>query len=48
MRSLVENLYQTKEELLQRLQATINEKRGSDGDKALLSNDIQSYQRNLL
>lgn len=48
MRSLVENLDQTKEELLQRLQVTMNEKRGTDGDKALLANDIQSYQRNLL
>ena len=39
---------QTKEDLLKKLQASISEKRGSEGDKALLSNDIQHYQRQLL
>ncbi len=48
MKSLVENLDQTKEELLQRLQATINEKRGTENNKAVLTNDIQQYQRDLL
>jgi hypothetical protein len=41
MRSLVENLDSTKEELLQRLQSTMSEKRGTDGDRAVLANDIQ-------
>ena len=48
MKSLVENLDSTKEELLQRLQATMNEKRGTDGDRAILANDIQMYQRSLM
>jgi chromosome segregation ATPase len=48
MKSLVENLDQTKEELLQRLQATITEKRGTENNKAVLANDIQQYQRDLL
>lgn len=48
MRSLIENLDQTKEELLQRLQKTMSEKRGTDGDIAILANDIQQYQTNLM
>lgn len=47
LKSLVENLDSTKEELLQRLQATMTEKRGGDGDRAVLMNDIQQYQRDL-
>lgn len=43
MKSLVTNLDQTKEELLQRLQATMSEKRGTDNNKAVLVNDIQQY-----
>jgi predicted RNase H-like nuclease (RuvC/YqgF family) len=26
----------------------MNEKRGTDGDKAMLANDIQQYQKNLM
>ena len=43
MRSLVENLDQTKEELLVKLQSTMQEKRGTDENKALLANDIQHF-----
>ena len=48
MRSLVENLDQTKDELLQRLQSTMTDKRGGESEKAVLMNDIQSYKRDLL
>jgi hypothetical protein len=40
MKALCENLDSTKEELLQRLQLTMTEKRGTDSDKAVLQNDI--------
>lgn len=48
LRSLVENLDATKEELLQRLQNTMTDKRGGDSEKAVLLNDIQSYKRDIL
>ena len=48
MRSLVENLDQTKDELLQRLQSSMTDKRGGESEKAVLLNDIQSYKRDLL
>ena len=48
MRSLVENLDQTKDELLQRLQSTMTDKRGGESEKAVLMDDIQSYKRDLL
>lgn len=48
MRSLVENLDSTKDELLQRLQNSVTEKRGGEGEKAVLLNDIRSYKRDIL
>lgn len=48
LRSLVENLDTTKDELLAKLQSALTEKRGGDGEKAVLMNDIQSYKRELL
>ena len=48
MRSLVENLDHTKDELLQRLQQTMTTSRGGETDKAVLVNDIQAYKRELL
>ena len=48
MRSLVENLDHTKDELLQRLQQTMTTSRGGENEKAVLINDIQSYKRELL
>lgn len=48
MRSLVENLDHTKDELLQRLQQTMTTSRGGESEKAVLMNDIQSYKRELL
>ena len=48
MRSLVENLDQTKDELLQRLQSSVTEKRGGESEKAVLLNDIQTYKREIL
>ena len=48
MRSLVENLDHTKDELLQRLQQTMTTSRGGENEKAVLLNDIQSYKRELL
>ena len=40
MRSLVENLDHTKDELLQRLQQTMTTSRGGENEKAVLLNDI--------
>lgn len=40
LRSLVENLDSTKDELLAKLQSALSEKRGGDGEKAVLFNDI--------
>lgn len=48
MRSLVENLDHTKDELLQRLQQTVTTSRGGENEKAVLLNDIQTYKRELL
>jgi len=48
LRSLVENLDSTKDELLAKLQSALSEKRGGDGEKAVLFNDIQTYKRELL
>ena len=48
LRSLVENLDQTKDELLQRLQASVHDKRGGESDKAVLLNDMQTYKREIL
>jgi len=48
MRSLVENLDQTKDELLNRLQNTMTDKRGGESEKAVLVNDIGTYKRELL
>jgi len=48
MKTLVQNLDQTKEELLQRLQSTMSEKRGSENNRAVLSSDIQQYQRDII
>lgn len=48
MRSLVENLDQTKDELLQRLQNSMTDKRGGESEKAVLINDMQTYKRELL
>jgi len=48
MRSLVENLDHTKDELLQRLQQTMTTSRGGENEKAVLVNDIQAYKRELL
>ena len=48
MRSLVENLDHTKDELLQRLQQTMTTNRGGESEKAVLMNDIQSYKREIL
>ena len=47
MRSLVENLDHTKDELLQRLQQTMTNSRGGENEKAVLLNDIQAYKREL-
>ena len=44
----MESLDQTKEELLQRLQHSMTDKRGGENDKAVLMNDIQTYKRELL
>ena len=48
MRSLVENLDHTKDELLQRLQQTMTNNRGGENEIAVLQNDIQTYKRELL
>ena len=48
MRSLLENLEQTKDELLNRLTSQTQDKRSGDSEKALLVNDIENYQRDLL
>ena len=48
MRSLVENLDQTKDELLQRLQQSMTTSRGGETEKAVLLNDIAGYKRELL
>lgn len=48
MRSLVENLDHTKDELLQRLQVTMTTSRGGENEKAVLLNDIQCYKRELV
>jgi chromosome segregation ATPase len=48
MRSLLENLEQTKDELLNRLSNSTTEKRSGDNEKALLLNDMQNQQRDLL
>ena len=48
MRSLIENLDHTKDELLQRLQLTMTNNRGGENEKAVLLNDIQVYKRDLL
>lgn len=48
LRSLVENLDSTKEELVKRLQNTNKEKIGEEQDKAVLMNDIQNYKKELL
>ena len=48
MRSLIENLDHTKDELLQRLQTTMTNNRGGENEKAVLLNDIQVYKRDLL
>lgn len=45
MRSLVENLDSTKEELVKRLQNTNKEKKDEEQDKAVLLNDIANYKR---
>ena len=47
MRSLIENLDHTKDELLQRLQQTVTTSRGGENERAVLVNDIQSYKREL-
>ena len=48
MKVLCQNLDQTKEELLSKLQATIGEKRGSDSEKAVLQQDMAVYQRQIV
>ena len=48
MRSLVENLDHTKDELLQRLQQTMTTSRGGENEKAVLLNDIQTYKKEIL
>ena len=40
MRSLIENLDHTKDELLQRLQQTVTTSRGGENERAVLMNDI--------
>ena len=40
MRSLVENLDHTKDELLQRLQQTMTNNRGGENEISVLTNDI--------
>jgi uncharacterized protein YoxC len=44
MRSLVENLDSTKEELLKRLQNSTKETQDELSDKAILANDLQNYK----
>jgi len=48
MRSLIENLDHTKDELLQRLQQTVSVSRGGENERSVLLNDIQTYKRELL
>ena len=48
LRALVENLDQTKEELVRRLQSVNQEKIHEEQDKAVLSSDVQAYKRELL
>ena len=48
LRSLVENLDHTKEELVKRLTNTNKEKKDEEQDKAVLLNDIANYKRDLL
>lgn len=48
MRSLVENLDKTKDELLQRLQQSLASTRGGESEKAVLQNDVATYKRDLL
>lgn len=48
LRSLVENLDSTKEELLKRLQSSSHTSQSSEQDKALLLSDIATYKRDLL
>ena len=48
MRSLVENLDKTKDELLQRLTQSLASTRGGESEKAVLQNDVATYKRDLL
>lgn len=48
MKSLVENLDQSKEELIKRLQNSTQEKKEEESDKAILRNDLQHYKRELM
>ena len=48
MRAMVEHLEKTKDEVVQRWQATNQEKMSEGQDKALLINDLQNYKKELL
>jgi chromosome segregation ATPase len=48
MRSLLDNLEQTKDELLNRLQASNSDKRSGETEKAVLKNDRAAVQRDLM
>lgn len=48
MRSMIENMEQTKEELVKRFTATNQEKMSETQDKAVLLQDIQNYKQQLL
>ena len=48
MRSLVENLDQTKEELLQRLQNATSSQKNEDSEKVLMAQDISNFKRDTL
>jgi hypothetical protein len=48
MKSLLDNLEQTKDELLNRLQSSNTDKRSGENEKAVLINDIAAQQRDLI
>jgi chromosome segregation ATPase len=48
MKSLLDNLEQTKDELLNRLQSSNTDKRSSENEKAVLLNDMGAVQRDLM
>jgi hypothetical protein len=48
MRSLLDNLEQTKDELLNRLQSSNTDKRSGENEKAVLLNDMAAVQRDFM